>query len=583
MLKKTSLCIAALFAISACQQQQPKAKSTPKPEAEPAQMVIHGGKILTMDQAGTEAEAIAIRDGSIVAVGDYKDIEPLIASQTKVIELENELVIPGFIEAHGHFMGTGFALKNLRLDTCKNWQEVIAKVKADLSQPGASQWITGRGWHQEKWDRLPEKTVAGFPTHEALSAISPDHAVLLRHASGHAVFANAKAMALAGITDSTPNPPGGEIIRDEDGHAIGVFTENAEDLINKAYREWEANKTEAERLAGNHLALNLAIDDAVSKGITSFQDAGSSFKTIDQIKKVQEKSGLNMRLWFMLGENNQALAAKGADFTKPEYNTPYLAVGGIKRYIDGALGSRGAWLLEPYSDAPESTGQNVMSLEDLRETAKLAKDLGLQLCTHAIGDRGNREVLDIYADYVSGGDLRWRIEHAQHLNPEDIPRFGELGVIASMQGIHCTSDAPFVEKRLGQQRAEEGAYVWRKLMASGAMICNGTDTPVEDVDPIANIYALVTRKPKSGEPFYPAQALTVKEALRAYTIHNAYAAFQETKKGSLEPGKWADITILSQDITQIPVEAIPQTKVRFTIMDGIIRYQSQALSGMEKP
>jgi len=575
------LCTLLLITLFACQQQETKGKVASYSSVEPANMVIHGGKILTMDKANSTAEAIAIRDGGIAAVGTFDEIQPYIGKDTRVIELENELVVPGFIEAHGHLMGTGSAHMTIRLEKARNWQQIVTTIGADLQVPGASLWVLGRGWHQEKWDKAPERTVAGYPTHHGLSAVSPNHAVLLRHASGHAVFANAKAMELAGIDDDTPNPPGGEIIRDENGHATGVFTETAEALVNRAYRKWEAEKTDLDRLMDRNTAITLAVQDCISKGITSFQDAGSSFADIDLIKKIEKESGLKMRLWVMIGEGNEALAERGEEYAA--YQSPYLTVGGIKRYIDGALGSRGAWLLEPYRDAPDSTGQKVMSLEALRETAKLAKTLGLQLCTHAIGDRGNREVLNIYEDFVRGEDLRWRIEHAQHLHPDDIPRFGELGVIASMQGIHCTSDAPFVATRLGDTRAEQGAYVWRKLLDSGAKICNGTDTPVEDVDPIANIYALVTRQPKSGEPFYPAQALTVEEALRAYTIDNAYAVFKEKQKGSLEPGKFADITILSQDITQVPVEEIPGTKVVYTIMDGVIRYQPSDHPGMEKP
>jgi len=543
------------------------------PKAIEADLVIKGAKFFTVNPSQPEAEAVAILDGRILKVGTLADVEAHQGPQTKILALPGMLALPGLIEGHGHFLSLGQAKMNLALGDTRSWDEVVAKVATAVQEVPPGTWILGRGWHQEKWDHIPEKTVAGFPTHEALSAISPDHPVLLGHASGHAVFANAKAMELAGIDATTPDPPGGEILRDETGAAIGLFNETAESLVNAAYAAWHNSRSAEEKAADQQRAIALAAQECLSKGITSFQDAGSSFADIELFRQAAKDQTLGLRLWVMLGEDNAALREKGAAYAAADAQSEWVVVGGIKRYIDGALGSRGAWLLEPYTDAPETMGQNVMSMEELRESAQIAKDLRLQLCTHAIGDRGNREVLDLFADFVKDQDLRWRIEHAQHLNPLDIPRFAELGVIASMQGIHCTSDAPFVEKRLGEERAAQGAYVWRKLLESGAVVSNGTDVPVEDVDPLANLYSLVTRMPKSGDAFYPDQALTIQEAIKAYTLSNAYATFQEKDKGSIEEGKLADFTILSQDITSMPPEAILNTQVHFTIVNGEVRYQ----------
>jgi predicted amidohydrolase YtcJ len=323
----------------------------------------------------------------------------------------------------------------------------------------------------------------------------------------------------------------------------------------------------------------LADEDCLEKGITSFEDAGSSFATIDLFKKMIDEGKLGVRLWVMVRASNDQLRSKLASYKIIDYGNKHLTVRAIKCYMDGALGSRGAWLLEPYSDAPTSTGLNVTPLDELKEAAEIAIENGFQLCIHAIGDRANREVLNIYeATFKAHPDktgLRWRIEHAQHLSASDIPRFGQLGVIAAMQGIHCTSDGPFVIARLGAKRAEEGAYVWQKLMKSGAVVSNGTDAPVEDVNPIPCFYATVTRKLKDGSLFYPDQCMTRAEALKSYTLNGAYAAFQEDSKGSLTVGKLADVTVLSKDIMTIPADEIPTAKVLYTIIGGKVMYQSK--------
>ena len=466
---------------------------------------------------------------------------------------------------------------SLNLMHVKNWDQVIEMVADAVAKAKAGDWIVGRGWHQEKWDKVPEPNVEGFPTHDALSKVSRNNPVVLTHASGHATFANAKAMELAGVTARTPNPPGGEILKDKKGNPIGIFRETASGLLGRARSASREKMTAEEREAEARKIIQLASDEAISKGVTTFEDAGSDFETIDMFKKVAGEGGLGVRLWVMVRTGNDQLAQKLDGYKIIGYGNNHLTVRAIKVVIDGALGSRGAWLLEPYTDMPTSTGLNTAPVESVKETAKIAIAKGFQLCIHAIGDRANREVLNIYEEAFKANPdktgLRWRVEHAQHLSAADIPRFGQLGVIASMQGIHCTSDAPYVLARLGPQRAEEGAYVWQKLMKTGALIANGTDTPVEDIDPIPNYYASVSRKLKDGSVFYPDQRMSRMEALKSYTINGAYAAFEETLKGSLSAGKLADVTVLSKDILTIPEDEIPTAQVTYTIVGGKIAYK----------
>jgi predicted amidohydrolase YtcJ len=380
-------------------------------------------------------------------------------------------------------------------------------------------------------------------------------------------------MEMSGLTRKTPNPEGGEVLKDASGEPTGLLREKASDLIT------EPALSGADQLARDRKILELADREALSKGVTSFQDAGSSFGTIDLMKQMVDEGAMGVRLWVMVREGNEAEAPRLAKYRTIDYGAGHLTVRAIKRQIDGALGSRGAWLLEPYSDKPESTGLNTTSVDSIRETARLAVANGYQLCVHAIGDRANRETLNIFEEAFKANpdkkDLRWRIEHAQHLNAADIPRFGQLGVIASMQGVHCTSDAPYVPARLGDRRAEEGAYVWQKLMKSGAVVSNGTDAPVEDVNPIAGYYATVSRKSKDGKVFYADQRMSRAEALKSYTWNGAYAAFEEGSRGSLKPGKYADVVVLSKDILKIPEDEIPSAQVVYTIVGGKIRYQRQ--------
>ncbi len=559
---------AAVLAASVACAPQP-------PAVQPATLVLLNGKVVTVEASPAEARAIAVSGDRIVAVGSDDEIKRYVGTSTQVIDAGGQLVIPGFVESHGHFTGVGEAQLVLKLATAKTWEDILAMVEnaAKAAKPG--QWIYGRGWHQEKWTKQPSPNVEGFPTEASLSKVSPMNPVLLTHASGHASFANALAMKLSGVSRTTTNPEGGEILKDAKGNPTGLLRETASRLIKRG--AGEQAPTVDERVARERRVLELAAQEALAKGITSFQDAGSSFETIDRMKAMVDEDKLGVRLWVMVRAGLKIEEQKLAQYKMIDYGKGHLTVRAIKRSIDGALGSRGAWLLEPYTDKPDSVGLNTTPLDELRDVADLAMQHGYQLCVHAIGDRANRETLNIFEEAFKADpekkDLRWRVEHAQHLHPSDIPRFNALGVIASMEGVHCTSDAPYVLARLGPKRAEEGAYVWQKLMKSGAVVTNGTDAPVEDVDPIASYYATVSRKLKDGSVFFPDQRMSRMEALRSYTINGAFAAFEDGSKGSLKAGKYADMVVLSKDILTIPEDEIPSAHVLYTIVGGKVRYK----------
>ena len=540
----------------------------------PADLVLLGGRVVTVDPDHPEAEAVAVRNGRIAAVGTTAEIEATAGPDTEVIQLEGRLAIPGFIEGHGHFMGVGNAQLILKLGEADNWNRIVDMVAEAVAEAPEGGWIDGRGWHQEKWDQIPGGAVEGLPHHLGLSEISPQNPVLLRHASGHAAFANALAMELAGIDRSTPDPPGGTIVRDAEGKATGALRETAQRLVARARDRAMAERSDEERRAELELQLELAAEESLRKGVTSFQDAGSSFEMISFFKEMAEAGRLPIRLYVMVrGQSNEEMDARLPDFLMTNHADGFRTVRSIRRQVDGALGAHGAWLLEPYDDMPSSAGLVIEEVEDIEETARIAIRHGFQVNTHAIGDRGNREILDAYERAfgeagVNGADLRFRIEHAQHIHPDDIPRFGELGVIAAMQAVHATSDGPWVPEKLGDERARTGAYVWRSLLDSGAVVTNGTDAPVEDVNPLPSYFATVTRELPDGTRFYPEEALTREEALYSYTMAAAWSAFEEDVKGSLTPGKYADIVVLTKDILTVPDEEIPEAEVAMTIVGG---------------
>jgi predicted amidohydrolase YtcJ len=544
-------------------------------QAPPADLVLINGRIVTVDDARPEAEAIAVSKDRVQALGTTTEIKAMVGPNTQVIDLQGQLAIPGFIESHGHFTGVGGAQLELNLMNVESWDKIVAMVAEAVSHARPGQWIYGRGWHQEKWNARPVPDVEGFPTHASLDKVSPNNPVALVHASGHAAFVNAKAMELSDIRRPTESPAGGEILRDKNGDATGLLRETAQRKIKLG--AGEPTPTPEEQQARARKELELASEEALSKGITTFEDAGSSLATIDLMKKMVDEGKMGVRLWVMVRQSNESIAPKLAQYRMIDYGNGHLTVRAIKKQIDGALGSRGAWLLEPYSDKPESSGLETTKVAEIDETARLAMRNGFQLCVHAIGDRANRETLDIFERAFKANptkkDLRWRVEHAQHISAQDIPRFGKMGVIASMQGIHCTSDAPYVLERLGEKRAQEGAYAWQKLMKTGAIVANGTDAPVEDVDPIPSYYASVSRKLKDGKVFFPDQRMSRMEALKSYTTNGAYAAFEESNRGSLKPGKYADITVLSKDILKVPEDEIPTAKVVYTIVGGNVLYK----------
>lgn len=541
-------------------------------------LIIKNANIYAVDTTYA-ADAIAISNNKIFKIGYWKDLKSEINDSTKVIDAQGHFVMPGFIEGHGHYAGLGYSMINLNFLLAKSWEEVVSNVATKTKETPKGVWIIGRGWHQEKWDSIPKQQMYNYPFHYSLSAVSPNNPVVLYHASGHALFANKKAMDIVGISKETPNPVGGEILRDSNGDAIGVFEERAMRMFQDKYDAYVASLDKEILDSIWYSAIVKAEDECLKKGITSFQDAGSTFDELDKYEKLANEGKMRVRLWAMLRESADKMVERAATYKKINVGgNHFFTCNAIKSEVDGALGAFGAWLIEPYSDKPGFKGQNTTDIYEVKKIADIAMKNDMQFCVHAIGDRANRVVLDIYegvmAQQKEQKDLRWRIEHAQHLNPDDIPRFAKNKIIASMQGIHCTSDAPFVVKRLGEQRARTGAYAWRSLLDQGVLVANGTDAPVEDVDPLKSFYASVTRKrTDSGKAFFPEQAMTRAEAIYSYTLGNAFAAFEDKLKGSLRPGKLADLVILSNDLIKCTDDEILNTKVLYTISDGKIMYK----------
>ncbi|MYF09945.1 MAG: amidohydrolase [Gammaproteobacteria bacterium] len=564
----------AAFASAACGPQP----VTEAPAPEFADLVLRGGKVVTVDPALGTVEAIAVNGYRIAAVGDDAAIATRIGPHTEVIELRGRLALPGFIEGHGHFLALGRAQQILDLAGAASWDAIVEQVAVAVDGAEAGDWVFGRGWHQDKWLQPPEPNVEGAPLNDGLNAVAPDNPVYLGHASGHAAFANNAALAAAGIDGQTPDPAGGTIVRTADGRATGLLRENAQDLVEAAITRQEAGLGPEAFEAMQRQRVQLAGEQALRFGVTSFQDAGASFADIDLLRRLEDEGALTVRLYVMVrSDDNAVLAEQLASYRMTAQGNDFLTVRAIKRQIDGALGAHGAWLLAPYSDLPNSSGLVLEPLEEIEAAARIALQHGFQVNTHAIGDRANREVLDLYeriwsqAD-VTGDDLRWRIEHAQHIDPEDIPRFGQLGVIAAVQGIHAASDGPWIPARLGPERAERTSYRWRDLLDADTILNNGTDAPVEPIDPIASFLASVSRRMNNGRPFFPSQAMTRMEAIRSYTLDNAHSAFEDHVKGSLTPGKYADIVVLSEDILTAPESDIPNTKVDYTIVGGEVRH-----------
>ena len=448
------------------------------PSKEFATMLIYGGNIYTVDDSHVNVEAVAVKDNLIIFTGSLAEAEQYKNDKTQLIDLEGKTMTPGLIEGHGHFMGLGFNELNLDLINTTSYQEIVDAVAEKVRTAVPGEWITGRGWHQSKWKEMPAEVVNGFQTHDLLSSVSPDNPVYLFHASGHAGFANAKAMEIAGITVLSKEGidqfevEGGEVMRDGLGRPTGIFNERAQNLITKHIPESTPEK--------DMKAFELAVAACHRNGITGFHDAGIRRETISLYQKMKSADKMKVRLYGMLNGGDKELLAEW--YRKgPMIDTDNLmTIRSVKLSCDGALGSRGAWLLEAYSDRPGHFGHETMPMEFVKEKALNGLQNGFQICSHAIGDRANREILDQYESAIKAlpelaSDHRFRIEHAQHLHPDDIPRFAQLKVIPAMQAIHLSSDRPWAIERLGEKRIKEGAYMWQSLLKSGIPIVNGTD------------------------------------------------------------------------------------------------------------
>ncbi|MBT8191635.1 MAG: amidohydrolase [Bacteroidia bacterium] len=538
-------------------------------------LVIQTNAIYTATHSSKAFNAIGLIGDQIKVLDNYQNLKKQIGPETKMIDARDMFVMPGFIEGHGHFYGMGSSLQNLNFLKDTSWADIRQKVIDKAKQSEKGDFIFGRGWHQEKWFTQPENAVDAYPHHQGLSDATPDNPVILIHASGHSLFANKKAMDMAGITTETPDPAGGRIVRNNAGESIGVFEERAKKPIIDLYSEYLNTLDEKAQKALWYEAVELAQKECLSNGVTSFQDAGSSFQDLENYEKLALEGKLDIRLWAMLRHSSEEMEGKIADYKKINVGNNHFTCRAIKTELDGALGAYGAWLTEPYTDKPGFTGQNTTTVEEVATIAKQAFENGMQLCVHAIGDRANKETLDIIEEYnKKSPGLRWRIEHAQHLNPNDINRFKSTGAIASMQAVHCTSDAPFVVKRLGTMRAKIGAYAWKKLLENDVVVVNGTDVPVEEISPIDNFYASVTRTRKdNGMTFFVEQRMSREEALKSYTIDAAYGAFEEKIKGSIEVGKLADFTILDTNLLTCTDEEILDAKVMYTIVGGKLKYE----------
>ena len=545
-------------------------------EDQKADMIIHNGVIYTMNDLNPIAEAVAVGDGKIIALGKYRDLDPLINAKTKIINLSGAMMTPGIIEGHGHFYGLGLAKMQLDLSKTESYQDLIDMVSDAVRNSNPGEWILGRGWHQSKWSDNKDDFVKGFQTHDRLSEVSPNNPVWLKHASGHAGFANQNAMDIANVNRETEFGFGGEIIKDLTKKPTGVFNERAQGLISSHI---DNNLSEDSDMR----AIELAVKTSLENGITSFHDAGTEKKTIEILREAINRGILKVRIYAMLTSRDTTLLnewyKKG-----PEIGTggDLLTIRSIKLNADGALGSRGAWLIDEYTDRPGHYGMPTQSMEYVYRVAKNGLLSGFQVNSHAIGDKANREILNEYEKVFNeypdhAADHRWRIEHAQHVAPADIPRFGRMKVIPSIQGIHMSSDRPWAIDRLGKKRIEESAYVWRDLIDHGAILINGSDVPVEPIDPVASFYASTTRKTLKGFPdfgYEPKQKMTRIEALKSYTLNAAYGAFEENIKGSIEIGKYADFTVFSQNLITIPEDKILDTKILYTIVNGVVEYQA---------
>ncbi len=539
--------------------------------AESVDLVLVNGNIYTVNEGQPHAEAVAVKAGRIVFVGRNEEARKLAHNKTHIVDLQGNTVVPGLTDSHCHIFGIGARELTLNLEGANTLEDFLARVKARVAQTERHQWITGRGWIETFW-KPPQ-----FPTRRDLDAIAPDNPVFLTRADGHAGISNSAALKMANIDKSTPNPFGGEILKDKtSGEPTGMLLDNAQGLLEKHVSQpSEAQRKEA-FLRGENRESGL--------GWCEIQNAGSHRDDIKIIRSCFEEGKVKLRIY-------NAVYGPGEDAEKLLHEGPTLAAYDrrftqrtIKVVFDGALGSRGAALLKPYSDAPAGAGFLTERESDLKPIFEEALRRGIQVETHAIGDRANRTILDLYEQAFRTvppeqrgiHEPRWRVEHAQILDPADIPRFARLGVIPSMQPSQAISDLFFAPSRLGMERLT-GAYAWQNLIKSGCIIAGGSDAPVERGEPMIEFYAAVARKSVqgfSGEGWHPEEAVSRDQALKMFTIWPAYAAFEENDKGSLEAGKLADFTVLSNDIMKIPEPEILKTRCKMTVIGGEIVFEA---------
>ena len=563
-----ALCFAALAGCGA----------DPGNEEPAADLVLTNGNVVTVDDTLPRAEAVAIRGDRILAVGSNDDIARHIGDETEVIDLGGQTAIPGFIEGHGHYTSFGGSLLILDFRYATSFAEIVSMVAEKAAETPAGEWIIGRGWHQDKWEVREEELVEGLPLHHSLSAVTPDHPVMLIHTSGHGVFVNQKAMTLVEMDETTPDPEGGEIVRDATGRPTGMMRESAQDVFREAYSGHQGRRPANIAEAEMRRMITLAGEESLRHGITSFQDMGTTFAEVDLIRTMAGEGNLPVRLYMAFEEQAEDMRGRLDDYRMVGYANDFLTVRAIgEKVLDGALGTHGGWLLEPYADLPRSSGLNVVPIEEIEASARLAMEHDYQMAIQGIGDRAYRELLDIYEAeferHPDRTDLRWRIEHAQVIHPEDVERTVELGVIPAVQGIFACSDGPWVEDRLGPERTRERGYIFNTLADAGAVPTNGTDPPVDEIDPIASFDCSVRRQLPDGSYFQPQEAYSRERALYSYTMGNAIAAFEEDIKGSITPGKLADIAILSQDLLTVADEAILDTGITMTILGGRVVFR----------
>jgi predicted amidohydrolase YtcJ len=541
------------------------------PTVESADTVFKNGNIYTVNERQPRAQAIAIKGNRIIFVGSNSDVRKYEGKTTRIVDLQGKTVVPGMTDAHNHLIGIGAREMTLNLEGTTSLEDFLAKVKARVDRAKPGEWITGRGWIETFW-KPPV-----FPTRQDLDKIAPNNPVFLDRADGHGAVVNSAALKIAGVDRSTPNPFGGEISKDKAGVPDGMLLDNAQDLIGKHIPQ----TTQAE----GEQAILLGVKREIELGWCQVQDAGGGYADVALYRKLYGEGKIKLRIYKAMhgpSENAQRLLKEGA--TTGDYDGRF-TLRTIKVVFDGALGSRGAALLEPYADKPETSGFLTVKEEELMPMLKEALRQGIQVETHAIGDRANRLTLDAYEKAMAAvppdqrkiREPRWRIEHAQIVNPADIPRFAKLGVIASMQPSHAIGDLHFAPSRLGIKRLE-GAYAWQSLIKSGAIIAAGSDAPVERGEPMIEFYAAVARRDQkgfSGDGWHPEQAATREQALKMFTIWPAYAAFEERLKGSIEVGKLADLTILSADIMKVAEPEILKTRCLMTVIGGEIVYESR--------